>query len=120
MRISDWSSDVCSSDLTACGFVEGSTARDDPESRVVDVAIYDLGGKVLFGEVFDTGSGEHCATSVFAGDDDVGSCFEIPQIEEDPVGALPVDVAGDDCRSRSEERRDGQEGGSTLKSRGWP
>ena len=94
---------VCECDdvvvVTACGFVEGSTARDDPESGVVDVAIYDVGGKVLFGEVFDTGSGEHCATSVFAGDDDVGSCFEIPQIEEDPVGALPVDVAGDDCRS---------------------
>ncbi len=87
--------------VTACGFVEGSTARDDPESGgVVDVAVYNVGGKVLFGgEVFDTGSGEHCATSVFAGDDDVGSGFEIPQIEEDPVGALPVDVAGDDCRS---------------------
>src|SRR3546814_16389264 len=37
--------------VTACGFVEGSTARDDPESGVVDVAVYDVGGTVLFGEV---------------------------------------------------------------------
>ena len=84
--------------VAAGGFVEGSTTRDDSEPGVVEVAVYDVGGKVVLGEVFDTGGGKYCATSVCAGDDDIGPWFEISQIEEDPVGAFPVDVAGDDCR----------------------
>src|SRR3546814_17671634 len=49
--------------VTACGFVECYTARDAPGSRVVDVAIYDMVGNVLFGEVFDNGSGEQSGPS---------------------------------------------------------
>src|SRR3546814_7840541 len=77
MRISDWSSDVCSSDLAA----------DDVHRHFVGAAV--LG----------------------------------PAQRADRAGDAGMQVAagaGDDARGRSEERRVGQEGVSTCRSRWSP
>src|SRR3546814_11679042 len=98
MRISDWSSDVCSSDLLgAVG--ELARAREPRIERVEGPRSADRFQRV--------GEGEAAP----AGRDLVTDDF--PQIGADAVGAaLRVGVAG-----RSEERRVGNECVSTCRSR---
>src|SRR3546814_15653463 len=98
MRISDWSSDVCSSDLMAdraeCGRqpvdrIEG--ARQQGERR--DDEIGDRGGMV---ELLRPDRGQHPEE----------------RQEQRPEEAEPQD------RPRTEERRVGEDCGSTYRSRG--
>src|SRR3546814_4370547 len=61
MRISDWSSDVCSSDLSACGFAGSSAplaqaARSSVEARTVSDKRKDTGSSnVMWGGRFAEG-----------------------------------------------------------------
>src|SRR3546814_2305370 len=71
MRISDWSSDVCSSDLKIAGFPSSaavrrprscfmshvdirSAARPDPDQPMVDIADYVIDAKIDSQEAYDT------------------------------------------------------------------
>src|SRR3546814_17091287 len=99
MRISDWSSDVCSSDLLA--FEEGGAA-------VVE------GGEVLV-------TGEHeglLFAAIRGGFVECGVGARPGQgVEPRPGAGLTVGLSR---RARSEERRVGKEGVSTCRARGSP
>src|SRR3546814_12530150 len=96
MRISDWSSDVCSSDLIGLG-----------------VGIGDMDDRMVLPPLDHAVGAERAAP--------VGAEFEPPPM----AGIAKVDGAGrlvKDQRAgaRSAERRVGNEGGSTGRSRRWP
>src|SRR3546814_19886953 len=96
MRISDWSSDVCSSDLRA------ALARFE----MADAAGMGAGAAALFMPEefgFDEFAGNRAAV-------DRGKGLARPD-------AFVVDRAGDQFLARSEERRVGQEGFNTWRSR---
>src|SRR3546814_15488842 len=108
MRISDWSSDVCSSDLGRRALVEGESLPEDVEARG-EIRIVDDVGPI----------GVEDAAAVAAGGD-------LQSLEHgDAVlrpgghcpGALPV---GPVVGQRSEERRVGEECVSTCRYRGSP
>src|SRR3546814_7125703 len=68
MRISDWSSDVCSSDLSGVLEVRGSHPVDRKENTLA--AFVDGSCRVLITKPSLTGYGlnwQHCALTVFAG-----------------------------------------------------
>src|SRR3546814_15115137 len=102
MRISDWSSDVCSSDLAEAG-----------ERRVGDgrAAIHAQGALrtkidefIINDEVPDV-----------RGPLDTGMILEIIDVRGNAVLLQIIR-----CRARSEERRDGKDGVSTCRSRRSP
>src|SRR3546814_19811230 len=98
MRISDWSSDVCSSDLVPGqndGAARGSLDLNAQRTATDDVAI-DVGGMV------DIQGAKSIAVNAFRTYDDA------------PLADLP-DVSGE---RRSEERPDGKECVRTCRS-GW-
>src|SRR3546814_11308255 len=99
MRISDWSSDVCSSDLVEVGVGHLAPKVDvDAEIAVEE--------RLRHPEALHSSCGE--SAEVFASD-------------EVEVGVLDVGVGDDDRRlDRSEERRVGKECVSTGRSRWWP
>src|SRR3546814_13338216 len=102
MRISDWSSDVCSSDLEACrSKVHPLKLGADLTAAVMLAGV--LGGWLL-GRRRGAGQG-----GIFYGDR-VGMTFDDGRTET--LEALLV--------LRSEERRVGQEGVSTCRSWWWP
>src|SRR3546814_20894454 len=101
MRISDWSSDVCSSDLRRVGKAEKRTSADYP------VVQYPVQGaachlRLSFGQV---AGGE--------------MCFSFASMRFQPIAQIRSAFAlkGD---FRSEERRVGQECVSTCRSRWVP
>src|SRR3546814_16565519 len=109
MRISDWSSDVCSSDLRRPGASESFKSADD-FFRLEEIGDFDCGVFVAVGAMnrvrFD-GFGKGLADRAFGG---VGG-----------VGCAPdVAVALDGVFARSEERRGGKEGVSTCRFRWSP
>src|SRR3546814_5473340 len=91
LRISDWSSDVCSSDLTLCegsnygGLDHSRYSGDDGKLAIVTGATGGLGLETALGLA--------------------GAGAEVVLAGRNP---------------RSEERRAGKEGGSTCRSRGQP
>src|SRR3546814_12631982 len=107
MRISDWSSDVCSSDLTRAGFVDllHSRTRDWTVSKTSKksllrstVAPLILGTTLFASQAFaqeaESSAGEGQAIIV------TGSRIARPTVE----ATTPIAVLG----NRSEERRDGK------------
>src|SRR3546814_19526309 len=110
MRISDWSSDVCSSDLTRLqDFTTGSRLLIPGGHRLVQINV----------APFD--AVKHGAEPVVAdarlalealGEANAGHC--VPPAWSDRLTALGKTWA------RSEERRVGKEGVSTVRFRGWP
>src|SRR3546814_13763194 len=102
MRISDWSSDVCSSDLNfigriLTGRVQSGTVRVNQPIHAID----------MNGKVIETGRASKLLA--FRGLDRV-------PVEEARAGDI-VAIAG---LARSEERRVGKEGVSTCRSRWSP
>src|SRR3546814_15534636 len=99
MRISDWSSDVCSSDLTADR--AGTRRRDGRARPAREILGRCQQGRVPF--------------------DGMTTLFHISDLHfglEDPAALAWVA----DCvrrEARSEERRVGKAGFSTCRSRGW-
>src|SRR3546814_13443977 len=99
MRISDWSSDVCSSDLEILARVElaggvderGDAPRPPPRQPPCGVHV-------------------EIAAAAMA------RCARLPDQQQQRVHALPIPVAG----KRSEERRVGKECVSTLRYRWSP
>src|SRR3546814_5495229 len=112
MRISDWSSDVCSSDLTSplveFRGVEKRYAAGDP------VAVADLDLAIERGEFLTllgpSGSGKTTTLMMLAG-------FETPSAGEILLGGASLAHRPPYRRNmgvvRSEERREGKEGGRT-------
>src|SRR3546814_15206644 len=95
MRISDWSSDVCSSDLLASGF------------HTLDRGTNLLDGGVPYYGVFETADRQYVSIGAL----------------EPQFFARLVDILGLDpewTAARSEERRVGKELVSTCRSRGSP
>src|SRR3546814_14611601 len=98
MRISDWSSDVCSSDLAA-----------DGEYDVDELRGVERGGQALPGRGTDAGIGVRFIDGV----QQIG-------IERCPAGCIRSDLdafALDVAQARSEERRVGEECVRTLRIR---
>src|SRR3546814_3190907 len=98
MRISDWSSDVCSSDLSC--IIIGDVRRKAQVARRTQVQA-DL-------DPVDVGA---------AAVDRIG--VEVDRREQARLNIAPVDVIGGDV-DRSEERRVGKECVSTCRSRWSP
>src|SRR3546814_12802737 len=96
MRISDWSSDVCSSDLVDDGFAAGEVMD---ELRALGCAI----------AVDDFGTGHNGLAFL--------QKFDLDYVK---IDKLFVDTVGTDAVSRSEERRVGKECVSTCRSRWSP
>src|SRR3546814_15373261 len=71
MRISDWSSDVCSSDLRHAGKIEPNVYADQPPKRVGANIAYGVGGVPQPVEQWQNGANPHAtlsAVSVFDSD----------------------------------------------------
>src|SRR3546814_12765318 len=100
MRISDWSSDVCSSDLFCCRRISGRMAMTTVNPQVTDiidvVQVYFDG--LYAGDTAKLRQAFHPASSLFASAD--GQLVQVPR------------------EDRSEERRVGKECVSTCRSRG--
>src|SRR3546814_21075814 len=116
MRISDWSSDVCSSDLRA------RRARNDGEAEL-DRGALRLDLVAHRADMFGLGSDEDHVMRF----DDLGETFVFGQ---EAIARMDRDGAGDlgrrDDRGdaeiavfRSEERRVGEEGISMCRTRWW-
>src|SRR3546814_15652201 len=117
MRISDWSSDVCSSDLQ----LVDNAIDASPADRSVQLVAAGEGGRVRI-EVIDEGSGmtrdfiRHDLFKPFASTKAAGfglGAFEALQLAQAMGGTI-------DVTSRSEERRVGKECVSTCRSRWSP
>src|SRR3546814_17972458 len=100
MRISDWSSDVCSSDLLDGGLVEGVVADRPTKVRVVD---YDVEGADPDDLVMVPG--DHHTPAFVSG-------WAVESVCVDHKWIASLDAA------RSVERRGGKECVSTCSSRG--
>src|SRR3546814_13071004 len=114
MRISDWSSDVCSSDLAAARKPERAAVERDEifvhhviVQREEGLAVIDLGGS----RGIEIGVGSELAAD--EADHPVGKRTERRcRIVEALLKGVGVD--------RSDERRVGKESVSTCRSRCWP
>src|SRR3546814_12635320 len=110
MRISDWSSDVCSSDLTysLIDYHESGAAGD----RIFTGKITHKGGERSI-----SGRGNGLISSVLAAlRDELGVDLEVADYSEHAIGA-GTDVAAAAYVERTEERRVGKEGVGTCISR---
>src|SRR3546814_12026716 len=103
MRISDWSSDVCSSDLEE---PKGVVATEESRSEVHDVAVDEALGVEPRG---DSGSSLH---------EDLHAVALAELVEDRSQVAAALDAGVD--LGRSEERRVGHECVGTCRSRWWP
>src|SRR3546814_16769951 len=111
MRISDWSSDVCSSDLLLydISFVE---TREQALAWVVFAALIAVA-------IFSLFASRWLASRALAPLDALVD--QLAHLNPEQRGeriALPVDDS--ELAVRSEERRGGKECVSTCRSRGWP
>src|SRR3546814_17874618 len=103
MRISDWSSDVCSSDLGTGGF----SVLEQPEVTVTYEQRIERGGKR-----------EARLAYASRGLDLAEAQARLRRLElAQQVQRAFIDVQ---IAARSEVRRVGKGGGSTCRSRGWP
>src|SRR3546814_16986676 len=131
MRISDWSSDVCSSDLNVGRGMAVVFVERTPEVRMVDgkevrtariteevVSVATIRG--VFGKQFQT-----------TGLDSIKEASQLALLLRAGSLAAPVDIVEErvigpslgqdniDAGKSSEKRGVGKEGGRTLKNRGW-
>src|SRR3546814_16922591 len=106
MRISDWSSDVCSSDLVV-DCVNGGANSSNPVFVNEATGVL-IGGvnNVVFGQIINSGAIE-ATSSLFNGGEIVNF---------GAIRALGMTLN----QGRSEERRVGKECVSTCRSRWWP
>src|SRR3546814_19029377 len=123
MRISDWSSDVCSSDLILFGLFPGMGAYSILARRIghVHAERMILGGKVYSAEemydmglvhvIAETGEGEQAVRDYISENNARHSGHVGVYRAGRRVNPLPLD-------ERSEERRVGKESGRTCRS-GW-
>src|SRR3546814_20647607 len=102
MRISDWSSDVCSSDLEALGIIAGLDIGQDLAHGLLAFVANDFGAAFVFA-VFGV---------VRNGIVHIGDAAFVDQVEDE----LELVQAFE----RSEERRVGKECVSTGRNRWWP
>src|SRR3546814_19907621 len=109
MRISDWSSDVCSSDLLERGSAPG-------EWRLSDIA--DLGEKAeILLYITDDRTGGFVNESYPIAVDIGGNSFDFPAPSEQLAAVIIAEAYLRDGNRRSEARRVGKECGSTFRSR---
>src|SRR3546814_14009077 len=117
MRISDWSSDVCSSDLVLLAAPRGYCAGVDRAVITVEKAL-DLYGSPVYVRK-QIVHNKHVVANLEAR----GAIF-VEEVEEVPEGSTVVfsahGVSPEVHRQGSEERRVGKEGVSTCRSRGSP
>src|SRR3546814_20695115 len=99
MRISDWSSDVCSSDLL-CAHISLATIRRDQEIA----ARHAIGAQSQI---------QHSPDARV----DAGAVLDLESGRDATTGLQPEHV---DQADRSDERRAGKECGSSCRSRWWP
>src|SRR3546814_19448813 len=106
MRISDWSSDVCSSDLARAFAAEGLTACVNRRERHADAL------EALAQSIRDAGDAARAFPADARNEEAMIALFDAVEAE---VG--PTEVA---VFNRSEERRVGKECVSTCRYRGAP
>src|SRR3546814_18403406 len=124
MRISDWSSDVCSSDLlrrilTDYGFRGHPQRKDFPLTGYVELRYSEDAKRVVYEPVqlaqdfrtFDFMSPWEGAEYILPGDEKAA----VPEAK-----GAPSPVTADKVQKRSEARRVGKEGDSTVRSRWAP
>src|SRR3546814_20017761 len=126
MRISDWSSDVCSSDLDAEHVLAGEPLPEaseggdhlvGDEQHVVPAAGLPAALEVaLRGDDDAAGSEDRLGDE---GGDGLGAELEDGVFEIGHLGAAPP-VRGHRRGARSDARRVGKGGGGTCRSRWWP
>src|SRR3546814_14902636 len=104
MRISDWSSDVCSSDL-----IEDRRYEDQSDSDMPFVDPIAEKKDRRAERHTDRGRGQHMAP--------VDAAETVGQIAAKPGADDPRDANGDAEHQRTEERRVGTEGDSTCRCR---
>src|SRR3546814_5332803 len=118
MRISDWSSDVCSSDLEQ-RFLHLADRQLDEGGRIIGVAVSEAIGEI--GTEFG-----HPRLDAFGGLERVGPRRQrdrharsgMAVDADDRARAFGADLDPRDILDRSEERRVGKESGRTWRSRG--
>src|SRR3546814_14401683 len=123
MRISDWSSDVCSSDLLGMELRQAEAIRDLERGRFLALgpAIARRPVAVKIGPVETAArSGGHALLPLPPGEpQDMESLLFAPSANEPPPPPepKPVTITADDLilTTRSEERREGKEGVSTVR-----
>src|SRR5665647_2169744 len=79
--------------------VVGPATGDQPQTRVVDVAVHELGGELALGELANPRDPEYRLAAVRPSDRDLVTGLQIAQSVEDPL-PIPVDVARDDRRAQ--------------------
>src|SRR3546814_15482358 len=107
MRISDWSSDVCSSDLAT-----GSAAR--PPTYPVDDSVRWLDASEAFEKLSTVGPGPVALI------DPLGGPIAVALAEALAAHGISVSIVTPDSIVRSEERRVGKECVRTVRSRWSP
>src|SRR3546814_17495744 len=110
MRISDWSSDVCSSDLRLMPVIQGR--RPDDYERCLDGLALDYGLTPLIGV------GSMCRREVSGPEGLIAVFDHLDRIL--PKGVMLHGFGVKGTALRSEERRVGKEGVSTCRSRWSP
>src|SRR3546814_17347567 len=110
MRISDWSSDVCSSDLTAL-VIDAKTLRFY-ESAGDLARVRDRSAHRIVADFRFSGEGESWDRLMLLGLADGGKTL-VRRYYGEGAGGEPMRY------TRSEERRVGKETGSTVRSRWW-
>src|SRR3546814_13601674 len=118
MRISDWSSDVCSSDLFLAAPPRPAKAQHQRDDRQRDVGVRVWARRRLDVERVQE-TGRHCDDHAPAGDDDAGARRDrrAHALEAEDEQKRREEIARVDDQRRSEERRVGTGGGSTCRSR---
>src|SRR3546814_1446209 len=101
MRISDWSSDVCSSDLCLVGHLEADPRGDEQEApkrcaRTGDMTDQ-LVERVVAADIFEDGEDSACGIVPGGGMDRAGRAIERMVITQRRQ-------CGEDCDGRSEEQ----------------
>src|SRR3546814_15563871 len=118
MRISDWSSDVCSSDLAVVEFDVGHALACifhrllDRDRHFARLAVAEADLAVAVTDHRQRGEGE-LATAL----DRLGDAVDGDELLDHPVVDLVAVVAT--ARIKSEERRGGKKCVSPCRSRGW-
>src|SRR3546814_12819204 len=121
MRISDWSSDVCSSDLVESQFVGGLRVTDKETAQIAEMVLAGSINKEIVGWI--SGAGGR-AVGISGKDGGLVLCEKVlGKREADPNSGIERNVdlgfVGDPVR-RSEERRVGKEWVSPCRSRWSP
>src|SRR3546814_12021131 len=136
MRISDWSSDVCSSDLAVCvggtfmvitmlGMQEAQAAGGRQAKKLIAAVTAAFAAGQLIGPMLFSLSHAWFNTDVnfaliLATIGLVLGSLWLLMPERDARPALASNASASKPTLRSEERRDGEECGSTCRSRWWP